>query len=395
MTPRLGFYIPGTGSGGPWRYVHSLIAGLDPAEFAVTLFCDLPGDYPGRPDIRVARLSEPSDSPGQPTVIGLPIPRRTPTGPQVVLGYARLAWRLAQLLRRHPVDLLHTQNTGCEESPIAARLAGIPVVLGTFHVDSTYDLHRERSGPAYRFLEQLSNRCLTQAIAVSHATGRDWRRRTHIPAGRVLTIYNGIDPARFARRQSPAAARAELGLPASGPVVAGVGRLDEVKSFDTLLHAATQLRSAHSELTLVIAGTGPLRAELGRLADKLGVRTHFTGFLSDVQPVLDAAEVFALPSLAEALPYSFLEAMAAGLPCVGTAVGGVPEVIADGVTGFVVPPRDPAALASALGRLLRDARLRAGLGADGIRRVQALFSEKIMVARTVHLYRKLARSPSG
>lgn len=396
--PRLGIYCPGTGSGGPWRYVHSVLAGLDPAEFAVTLFCDLPGDYPGRPDIRVARPVDASPAAAAGVAPDVPAAAqpagRPPGGAKVALGYARLARRLARRFRRDPVDLLHTQNTGCEESPIAARLAGIPAVLGTFHVDSTYDLHGERSGPAYRLVEQVSNRCLGTAIAVSHATRRDWVRRTHVPAGRVVTIHNGIDAAKFARRQSAPAARATLGLPASGPVVACVGRLDEVKGFATLLHAAARLKAAHPDLTLLIAGTGPLRGELERSAGELGVRANFAGFLTDVQPVLDAADVFALPSLAETLGYAFLEAMAAGLPCVGTAVGGVPEVIAEGRTGFVVPPRDPAALAAALGRLLGDADLRARMGEAGRVRVAERFHERDMVRRTIDLYHRLTPSRS-
>lgn len=395
---RLGVYCPGAGTGGPWRYVHSVLAGVDPAEFAVTLFSDLPGGYPGRPDITPVRLGPPAaDGPAVEVPAATsapPKPRRVvPGGVKVVAGFARDARRLARLLRRHPVDLFHTQNTGCEESPVAARLAGVRTVVGTFHVDSTYDLHRERSGPAHRMLETVSNRCLTLGIAVSHATKRDWVGRTHIPAGRVVTIHNGIDPDRFRRRQSAAAARAELGLPAGGLLAVGVGRLDEVKSFDTLIRAAAAVRAGGRDVAVVLAGTGPERPGLERLAADLGVPAHFLGFRADVQPALDAADVFVLPSRAETLGYALLEAMAAGMACVGTRVGGIPEVIADGETGFVVPPRDPAALAAALGSLLTDLALRARFGAAGRERVAEHFHERDMVRRTIDLYRHPTRAP--
>jgi len=247
----LGFYCPGAGTGGPWRYLHSILAALSPDEFDVTVFCDLPGEYEPRPSVKVVRLGGPVAHPGgaavtTPTETRLAkrsaLTRLAPKAVRTWAGFGKQSRRLARLLREHPVDLFHTQNTGCEESPVAAKLAGIQHVIGTFHVDSTYDLHRERSGPSYRMLEVVSNRCLDTAIAVSHATKRDWVRRSHIPADRVVTIHNGIDPEKFRRRQSREAARAALGLPKDGIVVGGLGRLDEAKGFTYLLAAAAGLR---------------------------------------------------------------------------------------------------------------------------------------------------------
>src|SRR5205823_3773712 len=145
--------------------------------------------------------------------------------------------RLAKWFRSREIDLLHTNNAGCEESALAGRLAGIARVVGTFHVDSTYDLSRARSGFAHRTLECVSNHCLDAAIAVSEATGRDWARRTRLPPGRIVRIYNGIDASRFERRCDHAEARQRLGLPTEGIVIGGVGRLDEAKGFRFLLDA--------------------------------------------------------------------------------------------------------------------------------------------------------------
>ncbi|HEX4609794.1 MAG TPA: glycosyltransferase family 4 protein, partial [Urbifossiella sp.] len=329
---RLGVYCPGNGTGGPWRYAHSVIAGLDPAEFEVTVFSDLT-EYEPLPWVKAVPLGGPRDYNGgasmaAPAPAGRPpaslLTRLAPLAVRRWAGFGKQTRRLARLLRRHPMDLFHTQNTGCEESPVAARLAGVRRVIGTFHVDSTYDLHNARSGASYRLMEHLSNRCLDMGIAVSTETGRDWIRRTHLPAGRVVTIHNGIDPDRFGRRRPRAEARQRLGLPPDGLIVGGVGRLDEAKGFDYLIAAAAQLRAELPGLCVAIAGTGPLRERLNADAVRLGVAdtVRFLGFQSDVQLALDALDVFAMPSRCEALPYALLEAMATELPAVGAAVGG-------------------------------------------------------------------------
>ncbi len=404
--PRIGIFAPGSGQTGPWRYTHSILAGIDPGEFDVSVFCDIHGEYTLRPWVRVVRLGgQGSGSGGDTSTSPPPAPRRLlgyqlPTAVCVWLGFVRTAHRLAGLIRQRPLDLFHTQNTGCEESPVAARLAGVPRVLGTFHVDSSYDLHRQRSGATHRILEHVSNHCLDAAIAVSRATKRDWVRRTHIPGERVVTIYNGIDPDRFRRQRSRSDARGQLGLPADVLVVGGVGRLDEAKGFSHLIAAAARLRAEFPGLVVAITGDGPMRKSLEAEAVREGVEdvVRFLGFRSDVQLVLDALDVFVLPSLCEAHPYALLEAMATKLPAVGTAVGGVPETIVDGITGFVVPPRNSDRLAVAIRTLLLDPDLRLRLGEAARDRVIREFDERITVRRTIQLYRDLLgtrRPPVG
>lgn len=402
MPLKLGIYCPGIGTGGPWRYVHSILAGIDPAEFDVSVFCDLPGGYEPEPWVKIVRLSLPESlyvdaaaKLAEPKPAGRSgLSQLLPKPLKICGGFARQARLLARLLRKHPVDIFHTQNTGCEESPVAAKLAGLRRVLGTFHVDSTYDLHRERSGPSHRLLETVSNRCLDTAIAVSHATKRDWLRRTHIPAERVVTIHNGIDPDKFQRRQTRGDARRKLGLPESALIVGGLGRLDEAKGFADLLEAAARLRKDFPNLITAIAGEGVLRQSLEEQVAKLGLDgvVRFLGFQSDVQTVLDALDVFAIPSLCEALPFALLEAMATELPAVGSAVGGIPEVIVEGVTGLIVPPRNPERLAESLRTLLLDAEMRTRMGVAGRRRVIRDFHERDMVRKTIEVYRNSLRA---
>lgn len=397
---QIGFYCPGNGTGGPWRYVHSLLAGMDADEFEATLFCDLPGIYEPRPEVKVVSLSGPvhhfNGSPmpvpnGSQAVKRSSFSRLAPQAVRLWAGFGRQSRELARLIGQHHVDIFHTQNTGCEESPVAAKLAGVRHVLGTFHVGPSVDLHQLRNGPRYRMLEFVSNRCLNRAIAVSESMKRDWIRRTRIPADRVVTIHNGIDREKFGRRQRPEQARREFGLPAEGPIIGAVGRLDEVKGLTYLLSAAAQLLPEFPTLTVAIAGTGPLAETLKEEATRLGLgnAVRFLGFQPDVQKVLDALDVFAIPSLSEALGYSLLEAMASELPAVGSAVGGVPEVIVTGETGFLVPPRDGAALAAALRPLLNSAELRERLGRAGRERVCQHFQESEMVRRTLDVYRTM------
>jgi glycosyltransferase involved in cell wall biosynthesis len=322
--------------------------------------------------------------------------RWLPTSARTWLGFRREAHRIAAGVQGLEIDIFHAQNTGCEEAPFAARRARVPCVLGTFHVDSTYDLERVRSGLTHRSLEWYSNRCLHKAIAVSEATKRGWMRRTGIPDDRVVTIHNGIDPDHFRRTKSKLAARSSLGLPCEAIIIGGLGRLDAAKGFAYLIEATALLRDRFPQAHLAIAGTGPLREQLESKANEVGVSNHvtFLGFRSDVNEVLDACDVFALPSLCEALPFALLEAMAHELPAVGATVGGVPEVIVAHETGMLAPPRNPAAFAEALKPLLESAELRERMGRAGRERVLRHFQEAEMVRKTIDVYQQMLGGPA-
>ncbi len=400
--PRIGIYDPSRGMTGPSRYVESILAGIDPEEFEVVIFGDPAGPFGQRPGLHVESVmsgSSPEDDAGGERSNEGRIGRfargrwraLVPGIARLWGGFGRESYRLSRFFRRRPVDLLHTNWTGCEESPLAARLAGIPRVVGTFHVDSSYDLDRVRSGFGHRALECLSNRCLHRAIAVSDATKTDWVRRTRLPSDRVVVICNGVDPEAFRRRNGTAEARARLGIPGrDGLVIGGVGRLDEMKGFGDLIEAVALLGDDYPGLTLAIAGDGPLRPTLEAKAAALGIadRVRFLGFQRDVHAFLEALDVFVLPSICEAIGYALLEAMAMGLPTIGTRVGGVPEVIVEGTTGSLVAPRQPSALATSLRPLLSSAEVRSRMGQAGRERVIQHFNERETARRTIELYRQ-------
>jgi glycosyltransferase involved in cell wall biosynthesis len=380
------------GNGGPARYIASILRELVQPEWHVSFV-----DTKQHASDKISATSQLSP----PTIVQVGVKKRIvncmPKHARALLGFCREARRMAAMMQDTKIDIFHAQNTGCEEIPVAARKARVPRVLGTFHVDSTYDLDRSRSGFSYRSLEWYSNRCLHKAIAVSEATKRDWMRRTGIPDHRVVTIHNGIDPDHFRRTKSKEAARASLGLPQDALVIGGLGRLDAAKGFAYLIEAMALLRPNFPHAHVAIAGTGPLQQQLEAQAIALGIadRVTFLGFRSDVNEVLDACDVFVLSSLCEALPFALLEAMAHELPVVGTTVGGVPEVIVPSETGLLVSPRDPVALAEALKALLESAELREHLGRAGRARVVRDFHEADMVRKTIQVYRDMLAPPRG
>jgi glycosyltransferase involved in cell wall biosynthesis len=404
--PRIGIYDPNDHVSGLTRYVKSLLANLDYRDWDIVLYCKRGGPYEEHPRVQTVYLPDdngqsnaPADWPRY-SFAGnwFPLLRKSwrkfgPAPAKLWTGFLRDAYRLAPLFRHQPVELLHMQLVGEEKAALAARLANIPLVIGTFQIDTA------RSGFRDWVLEFITNHCIHQAIAVSSKIKQEWIRRTHIRSDRVITIPNSVDPQKFRRRSDRSEARKQLKLPGPGNVLIGsVGRLAPQKGYTYLLRAFAKLVPSYSNLYLILAGDGPLRPSLEEECQALQIasRVIFLGHCDDVQPVLDALDVFALSSLWEALPFSLLEAMAAELPAVGTSVAGVPEVIVAGETGFLVPAADPEALGSALRPLIESSELRNRFGKGGRQRIIHHFNESDMVRRTFEVYaRMLARLRSA
>jgi len=214
-----------------------------------------------------------------------------------------------------------------------------------------------------------------------------------IAAGRIEVVYNGVDPSRFAGLPSPSAARAALGLPADVPLVVQVGTLRSVKDHPTALRAFARVRKELPRARIAFAGDGPDMGAYKSLSAELGIEAsvHWLGSRSDVPNVLAAGDVMLMTSLSEAHSVSLLEAMAAGLPIVATAVGGIPETVADGVSGLLAPRGDDAGLATHLVTLLRDEALRHRMGQAGRARVHDRFLRSTMHERYYQIYQRLAR----
>jgi glycosyltransferase involved in cell wall biosynthesis len=290
-------------------------------------------------------------------VSAVPLPRLRPwTMPGVVVGL----WRLRALLARERVVLVHAHGSrGALYAGLAARTLGIPLV---WHV---------RVADADPSLDPLLARLATAIVANSSATAARLRR-VRGAAGRITVVPNGIDLARFAPRPPDPALRAALRLDPALPVVGYFGRLEHGKGVDLLLDAAALV---HTKLPVafLLVGDGPLRVSLTERAASAGLPVVFAGRRDDVPELLRLCQVVVLPSRQEAFGRVLVEAMASEVPVVATSVGGIPEVCTDGVTGILVPPEDPDALAVAIALTLADQAATAARVATAAADVRARF----------------------
>ena len=291
--------------------------------------------------------------------------------------------KVARLLRERRIDVIHTHNTSpLVDGALGAMLSGVRTVVHTDHARDFPDKLR------YVVAEHLLSHYVYRMVGVSDQTTRNLRRYERIPLRKLKTIPNGISGARYRVATDPAAKRRELGLRESGPVIGLAARLTEQKGVRYLLDAMPALVARFPDLTLVIAGIGVLEPELRAQAAASGVADHvrFVGVRRDMPELLQLFDVFCVPSIWEGLPMSVLESLAAGCPLVASAVGGVPSAIEHGVSGLLLPPRDPAALADAISTLLRDPALARRYAAAGRRVFDERFSAEAMTRQYERLY---------
>lgn len=298
--------------------------------------------------------------------------------------------RLARVLRRLRPTIVHSRNWATFDAVLAASLARVPRVVHGEHGRKITDPdgRNARHNRVRRLLAPLVDRFVT----VSHDLNRWLVEDVRIPADKVVTIVNGVDTARFAARDRTAA-RAELALAPDRLVVGTVGRLDPVKDQAGLVHAFARVRAATPDAMLVVAGDGPCGDDLRALVASLGLgdAVRLLGERSDVATVLASLDVFVLPSIAEGISNTVLEAMATGLPIVATRVGGTPELVEDGANGVLVHRQDQAALAGAIRAYLEDPHLRAVHGKSSRQRAVEHFSLGRMCATYADLYAGLVR----
>jgi glycosyltransferase involved in cell wall biosynthesis len=218
-----------------------------------------------------------------------------------------------------------------------------------------------------------------------------------IPDWRVFPVHSVTEPERFLSVRPDPGARREFGIPPDAFVVGNVGHLVGHKDHANLLRAAAGVRDQVPNLWVVIVGPGPLREELGRLAESLGMagRVVFTGLRSDVARLIYMFDLFALSSSEEGICSTLLEVMSCAQPIVATDAGGVGEAVLDGVTGLIVPVRDSAALAAGILRLARDPDLARRLAEAGRRRVLEHFTVEHMAERTLEVYQRVLAGRVG
>ena len=304
-----------------------------------------------------------------------------------------LQWQLWRVLRELRPDIVHTRNLATLELQLAARLAGVPVRLHGEHGHDMHDPDHRRA--RFRWLRQALAPGITGWTAVSQALARYLVEDVGVSAARVTRLCNGVDCARF----QPRPARPRRALPdlparlADAFLIGSVARLQPVKDPLNLVRAFVALLGERpawrGRLGLVLVGEGPLLGPAVALLSAAGLadRAWLPGARSDIPALLQALDVFVLPSLAEGIPNTVLEAMASGLPVVATRVGGTPELVEDGATGRLVPRAEPLALAAALAAYAEAPELARHHGAAGRARAVGHFSLARMVDGYAALYR--------
>ncbi|MFP3942154.1 MAG: glycosyltransferase family 4 protein [Thermoanaerobaculia bacterium] len=308
--------------------------------------------------------------------------------------------RLLALLRRGRFDLVHAHLAYATLWGLAAgRLAGIPVV-SSLHTVPPLDPPWSREGVRRRLLVLAANRRAARVTAVSDAVRRAWVEEAGLAPERVEVVHNGVaaptSPEGGAASMDGAArVRGELGIPRGVPVATAVSVLRPGKGLEVLLDAVPAIRSAVPRVRVVIAGDGPLRTalEARAAASGAGGAVVWGGFRRDVPALLAASDLVVVPSLDDAFPTVALEAMSAGRPVVASRTGGIPEIVADGDSGRLVPPGDPEALARAVTGLLADPEERWRLGAAGRERHRELFSTEAWLARLEAVYGEVLGRP--
>jgi glycosyltransferase involved in cell wall biosynthesis len=295
---------------------------------------------------------------------------------------------LTRFLRNEDVDVLHTHKYGSNAwGSLVARAARTPVFIAHEHSWS-YEGDALR-----RFVDRhlIAPRAQTM-IAVSALDRSRMIQRERIPADRIFLRPNGILRPRGVERGR---LRRELGVPPGVPIVGFVGRLSPEKRVDLLIDAIATAAREH-ELMCVIVGSGPEEGRLRALVSACGAagRVSFLGNRTDAVSLAADFDVAVLPSDREGCPLVLLEFMALARPIVATRVGGVPDLVADGVHGLLVEPGDPRAIAEAISRLLHDAYLSEALGRAARRRQRSEFTLDGVVASLEDLYERLVAERS-
>ena len=298
------------------------------------------------------------------------------------------AWRLSRILKQLRPDIVHAHD------PHAVAMAALALSMSTqlakppLVAARRVDFHlKGNSLSRWKYRQVDCFICASEAIRQMLISGG-------VPAARAVTVHEGIDLARI-DAAPPANLHEEFWLPHHAPIVGNVAALVPHKGQRHFIEAARLVLPHVPDARFVIAGEGELRPALEKQIKDHHLEKHvmLAGFRPDVLSVHKAFDIFVMSSVTEGLGTSLLDAMTAGKPIVATTAGGIPEVVVDGKTGFLVPPRDHQAMADAIVRLLKEEAVRTRMGAAGRARAESRFSAERMVQETLRLYQRVARQP--
>lgn len=304
--------------------------------------------------------------------------------------------KLVRLLRRLRPQIVHTHTAKAGAlGRIAAKLAGVPIIVHTFHGHVLHGYFSRRTTRFFLSIERCLAAASTKVLTVSEGQRQDLLR---LRIGRPETVGVmplGLELEGFLRSElRRGEIRRRLGVNAGALLVGIVARLAPIKDHTTFLEAAFDLRKSRLDVQFLIVGDGELRSALEQEASSLGLDgcAHFLGWQRELEPIYADLDLAVLSSLNEGTPVSLIEAMAAGLPVVATKVGGIPELVADGKTGLLVPPKDPMAMSRAMETLLGDPERRRQMGRLGREAVYPLYSDAALIDRMHGLYASLLQA---
>jgi len=307
----------------------------------------------------------------------------------------RATLAMYRLIRQGRPHIVHTHMAKAGTAGrLAARLARVPIVVHTFHGHTFHSYFGPLKTKVFIQIERTLASFTDRLIAVGEAQRADIAGYGVAPLEKIVTIPLGLEIERMLDAEhARGRLRSELGLDGQSKLVGIVARLVPIKAHEVLLEAAVRIRDVEPSTTFLIVGDGERREELEAMVDDLGLRasTRFLGWRGDMREVYSDLDVVTLCSNNEGSPVALIEALAAARPVVATNVGGVPNVVQDGRTGLLVPPRDPEALAEGIVSLLRDPERAAALGRAGRDSVYPRHASTRLVDDVERLYLDLAR----
>lgn len=371
------FLIDGLGWGGAERLMIPILANMDRRLFSVRVgVFQVRNGNPIADDLRA---------------LGIPVDL-------IPVPYMRdltAVSRIAAYLKDVNADLIHAQlELGDILGGLAALRMRLPIV-STLHTMPSQDMSLKS-----RMHQEVEYFCLrhffNMVISVSDEARQFHKDIGKLPDRKTCTIYNGIDLSHFpASPQSDReAVLREFNIPAAATVLITVAVLRELKGIQYMIRALPEILSVHPDLYYLIAGSGDFQSALMEEAARVGVseRVVFAGARKDVPALMSASDIFILPTLTEALPTVLAEAMAASLPILASRVGGVPEMVEDGINGKMVAPADPQQLANACTDMLRDPDALVKMGLAGRQIVEEKFNVRVQVDKLQALYQSLITS---
>jgi len=384
---RVAFLVTHAELGGLQHYVSDLVPRLSGHRFEAEVVCSFAGPWLARLHqigLRAVLLEMPPRF-KKLRKSGYREKRKRPRwGYDRLLGFAwssvPYVYRLARHLRRSGIHIVYNSDERAQIlGGLAGKLAGIPAV---------WHIHREVSDG---LVNRLCARLATSVVVLTKRVAAQAARFTD--PQKVFVIYNGVDLKKFACRQTPSPLRDHLGMETDRPLLGMVGGLTPQKGQCYFLEAAALVKARIPDAQFVVVGEEPFDGDGGYKREllamceslQLGSSVKFLGRREDIPAVMSALDLLAVPSLDEPFGRVSIEAMAMGKPVVGSRVGGIPEAIVDGETGLLVPPKDSAALASAMIWLLEHPQRARQMGEAGRQRVEQQFTLEKTVRDTESL----------